>query len=59
MTIDLQKERGNYSEDLIRIKNLTEFILEDYIENRCPGLLVTYIDDSEKNILVFGIIIIS
>jgi len=59
LTIDLQKERGNYSECLIRIKNLTEFILEDYIENRYPGLLVTYIDDSEKNILVFGIIIIS
>lgn len=53
LTIDLQKERGNYSEGLIRIKNLTEFILEDYIENRYPGLLVTYIDDSEKKYFGF------
>ena len=34
LTIDLQKERGNFSEGLVRIKNLTEFILDDYIENR-------------------------
>ena len=53
LTIELQKERGNFSEGLIRIKNLTEFILEDYIENRYPGLLVTYIDDSEKKYFGF------
>ena len=53
LTIDLQKERGNFSEGLIRIKNLTEFILDDYIENRYPGLLVTYIDDSEKKYFGF------
>lgn len=48
LTIDLQKERGNYSEGLIRIKNLTEFILEDYIENRYPGFLDNYANDSVK-----------
>lgn len=48
LTIDLQKERGNYSEGLIRIKNLTEFILEDYIENRYPGFLDNYVNESEK-----------
>ena len=53
LTIDLQKERGNYSEGLIRIKNLTEFILEDYIENRYPGLLVTYTNDLEKKYFGF------
>ena len=51
LTIDLQKERGNYSEGLIRIKNLTEFILEDYIENRYPGFLDNYMNESEKNYL--------
>ena len=53
LTIDLQKERGNFSEGLIRIKNLTEFILEDYIENRYPGLLATYTNDAEKKYLGF------
>lgn len=48
LTIDLQKERGNFSEGLIRIKNLTEFILEDYIENRYPGFLDNYVSESEK-----------
>ena len=51
LTIDLQKERGNFSEGLIRIKNLTEFILEDYIENRYPGFLDNYMNESEKNYL--------
>ena len=48
LTIDLQKERGNFSEGLIRIKNLTEFILGDYIENRYPGFLDNYSNDSVK-----------
>lgn len=48
LTIDLQKERGNFSEGLIRIKNLTEFILEDYIENRYPGFLDNYVNESDK-----------
>ena len=48
LTIELQKERGNFSEGLIRIKTLTEFILEDYIDNRYPGLLDRYVDESEK-----------
>ena len=51
LTIDIQKERGNFSEGLIRIKNLTEFILEDYIENRYPGFLDNYMNESEKNYL--------
>lgn len=51
LTIDLQKERGNFSEGLIRIKTLTEFILEDYIDNRYPGLLDRYVDESEKYFL--------
>lgn len=51
LTIELQKERGNFSEGLIRIKTLTEFILEDYIENRYPGLLDRYVDESEKYFL--------
>lgn len=48
LTIDLQKERGNFSEGLIRIKNLTEFILEDYIGNRYPEFLDNYVNQSEK-----------
>ena len=48
LTIDLQKERGNFSEGLIRIKNLTEFILEDYIENRYSEFLDNYVNESEK-----------
>ena len=48
LTIDLQKERGNFSEGLIRIKTLTEFILEDYIDNRYPGFLDNYVNESEK-----------
>ena len=48
LTIELQKERGNFSEGLIRIKNLTEFILGDYIENRYPGFLDNYANDSVK-----------
>lgn len=48
LTIDLQKERGNFSEGLIRIKNLTEFILDDYIENCYPGFLDNYANDSVK-----------
>lgn len=48
LTIDLQKERGNFSEGLIRIKNLTEFILESYIGNRYPEFLDNYVNESEK-----------
>ena len=51
LTIELQKERGNFSDGLIRIKTLTEFILEDYIDNRYPGLLDRYVDESEKYFL--------
>lgn len=51
LTIELQKERGNFSEGLIRIKTLTEFILEDYIDSRYPGLLDRYVDESEKYFL--------
>ena len=48
LTIELQRERGNVSESFIRIKNLTEFILEDYIENRYPGLIDEYYEDIQK-----------
>lgn len=48
MTIELQRERGNVSESFIRIKNLTEFILEDYIEKRYPGLIDEYCEDIQK-----------
>ncbi|ARC34384.1 MAG: type III-A CRISPR-associated protein Csm6 [Streptococcus salivarius] len=48
LTIELQRERGNVSESFIRIKNLTEFILEDYIEKRNPGLIDEYCEDIQK-----------
>ena len=48
LTIELQRERGNVSESFIRIKNLTEFILEDYIEKRYPGLIDEYCEDIQK-----------
>ena len=48
LTIELQRERGNVSESFIRIKNLTEFILEDYIEKRNPGLIDDYCESIQK-----------
>lgn len=48
LTIELQRERGNVSESFIRIKNLTEFILQDYIENRYPGLIDNYSEDCQR-----------
>ena len=51
LTIDLQRERGNVSESFIRIKNLTEFILKDYIENRYLGLIKNYRKDKKKDYL--------
>lgn len=48
LTIELQRERGNVSESFIRIKNLTEFILEDYIEKRNPGLINDYCESIQK-----------
>lgn len=48
LTIELQRERGNVSESFIRIKNLTEFILEDYIEKKYPGLIDEYCEDIQK-----------
>ncbi|WP_347100091.1 type III-A CRISPR-associated CARF protein Csm6 [Streptococcus salivarius] len=48
LTIELQRERGNVSESFIRIKNLTEFILEDYIEKRYPGLIDNYSEDYQR-----------
>ncbi len=51
LTIELQRERGNVSESFIRIKNLTEFILEDYIEKRNPGLIDDYCESIQKNYL--------
>lgn len=51
LTIKLQRERGNVSESFIRIKNLTEFILEDYIENRYQYLIENYLKDKKKDYL--------
>ena len=51
LTIKLQRERGNVSESFIRIKNLTEFILKDYIENRYLGLIKNYRKDKHKDYL--------
>lgn len=51
LTIELQRERGNVSESFIRIKNLTEFILKDYIENRYLGLIKNYRKDKNKDYL--------
>lgn len=48
LTIELQRERGNVSESFIRIKNLTEFILKDYIEKRNPGLIDDYCESIQK-----------
>ena len=48
LTIELQRERGNVSESFIRIKNLTDFILEDYIEKRYPGLIDDYCESIQK-----------
>lgn len=48
LIIELQRERGNVSESFIRIKNLTEFILEDYIEKRNPGLIDDYCESIQK-----------
>ena len=48
LTIELQRERGNVSESFIRIKNLTEFILEEYIEKRNPGLIDDYCESIQK-----------
>lgn len=48
LTIELQRERGNVSESFIRIKNLTEFILQDYIEKRNPGLIDDYCESIQK-----------
>lgn len=48
LTIELQRERGNVSESFIRIINLTEFILEDYIEKRNPGLIDDYCESIQK-----------
>lgn len=48
LTIELQRSRGNVSESFIRIKNLTEFILEDYIEKRNPGLIDDYCESIQK-----------
>lgn len=51
LTIELQRARGNVSESFIRIKNLTEFILEDYIENRYQYLIENYLKDKKKDYL--------
>lgn len=39
LTIELQQKRGNVSECFIRIQNLSEFILADYIERNYPNAI--------------------
>ena len=39
---------GTLVKVLYEIKNLTEFILEDYIEKRYPGLIDEYCEDIQK-----------
>lgn len=51
LTIELQRERGNVSESFIRIKNLTEFILKDYIEKRYLDLIKNYRKNKNKDYL--------
>lgn len=51
LTIELQRERGNVSESFIRIKNLTEFILKDYIEKRYLDLIKNYRKNKDKDYL--------
>lgn len=51
LSIELQRERGNVSESFIRIKNLTEFILKDYIEKRYLDLIKNYRKNKNKDYL--------
>lgn len=51
LTIELQRERGNVSESFIRIKNLTEYILKDYIETRYQYLIDNYRKDNHRDYL--------
>lgn len=46
LLIDLQRKRGNIAECLIRIKSLTEFIIEDYL-NKCYPDIIQYDDDNK------------
>lgn len=49
LTIEVQRERGNVAESLIRIKNLVEFILNDYIENRYPHAIHNLLVETNKD----------
>ena len=48
LLIDLQKKRGNLSESLIRIKTLSEFLLEHIITAVYPNATDDYLDKSDK-----------
>lgn len=51
LLIDLQKKRGNLSESLIRIKTLSEFLLEYIISAVYPNATDDYLDKIGKNSL--------
>ncbi len=48
LTIELQKKRGNVSECFIRIQNLSEFILADYIERNYPNAINNFCQSRGK-----------
>ena len=51
LLIDLQKKRGNRSESLIRMKSLTEYLLDYLITKEFPNAVTVYCDTENKNYL--------
>ncbi len=51
LLIDLQKKRGNLSESLIRMKSLTEYLLDYLITKEFPNAVTDYCDTENKNYL--------
>lgn len=51
LLIDLQKKRGNMSESLIRIKSLTEYLLDYLITKESPHAITDYCDSEKKKYL--------
>ncbi|MFC3931591.1 type III-A CRISPR-associated CARF protein Csm6 [Streptococcus dentapri] len=51
LLIDLQKKRGNLSESLIRMKSLTEYLLDYLITKEFPNAVTVYCDTENKNYL--------
>jgi CRISPR type III-A/MTUBE-associated protein Csm6 len=51
LLIDLQKKRGNLSESLIRLKTLSEFLLEFIITKSHPNAIDDYLVENDKGTL--------